>query len=319
MKNYVFRLYKGWLFFTFIIIVVLVSFSYSYSDGIDYSYSIDFDGKFISYNLDYIFTTDLEQFKQYIDVLASNRINYIRLWLISNFWGQIPYKKRADSKYDLTQFNDELFNLTKKAISYANSKGIIVCLAIFDECGLKQGEDRWEKHPWNAKNNVNGFIKNSRDGVPDFFRQEYVKYHYMLVDKVMEEFGSLEGVIFEVMNEGSGGYRWESEIIKRLRDKGARYILSSAYKDAEKIIPLVDFYSPHGITSPRDVRECEFKGEKIIYDNDGWTRCKDIYATALEALNQGRGFALLEIKPLEPELIDYTNLEALERAISSIE
>lgn len=292
---------------------------FSYNQEIEYPYSIDFDAKFISYNLDYIFTTNLEQFKQYIDILASHRINYIRLWLISNFWGQIPYKKSIDGKYDLTQFNDELFTLIKKAISYANSKGIIICLAIFDECGLKEGKDRWEKHPWNAKNNVNGFIKNFRDGLPDFFRQEYIRYHYMLVDRVMEEFGSLEGVIFEVMNEGSGGYIWESKIIKRLREKGARYILSSAYKDAEKIISLVDFYSPHGIVSPRDIRESEFKGEKIIYDNDGWTRCKDIYGTAIEALNQGRGFALLELKPVKPELIDYTNLGALKRAILAIE
>jgi len=238
---------------------------------------------------------------------------------MSTYWDWIPYKMVADSKYDLTKFDDKLFELIKQAISYANSKDIIVCLAIFDECGLKKGQHRWEKSPWNARNNVNGFIKNSQDGLPDFFRPEYIEYHYLLVDRVMTEFGDLKGVIFEVMNEGSGGHDWESKIIKRLRDKGARYILSSAYKDAEKIIPLVDFYSPHNITSPENVKKCKFKGEKIIYDNDGWTRCKDVYGTAAEALKQGRGFALLELKPLDPELINYANLEALERAILAIE
>lgn len=94
----------------------------------------------------------------------------------------------------------------------------------------------------------------------------------------------------------------------------------SCYKEgAKKIIPLVDFFSPHNITSAEDVKRCKFKGEKIIYDNDGWTRCKDVYGTAVETLKQGRGFALLELKPLDPELINYANLEALERAILAIE
>ncbi len=94
---------------------------------------------------------------------------------------------------------------------------------------------------------------------------------------------------------------------------------SCCREDAKRIIPLVDFYSPHNIASPKDVKKCKFKGEKIIYDNDGWTRCKDVYGTAVEALKQGRGFALLELKPLDPELINYTNLEALERAILVME
>ena len=292
----------------------MVFVNFNYGEEINYSHPIDFDCKFTGYNLDYVFTADFEQFKRYIDILASHRINFMRLSLmsISNNW--IPYKMMANGKYDVTQFNDKLFGLIKQAISYANSKGIIVCLAIFDRCGLKKGEYRWEGHPWNTKNNVHEFIKNLRDGLPDFFRPEYIEYHYLLVDRAMAEFGGLEGVIFEVMNEGSGGYNWESKIIKRLRDKGARYILSSAYRDAEKIIPLVDFYSPHNITSPEDVKKCRFKGEKIIYDNDGWARCKDVYGTAVQALKQGRGFALLELKPLDPKLINYAHLEALEKA-----
>ena len=297
----------------------MVFVNFSYSEEVSYSHPIDFDGKFISYNLDYLFNADVEQFKQYIDILASHRINLIRLWLTNSFWDWIPHKMVADDKYDLTQFDDKLFGFMRQAISYANSKGIIVCLTIFDECGLKKGKNRWEKNPWNAKNNVNGFIKNSRDGLPDFFRPEYIEYHYLLVDRVMAEFGDSNGVIFEVMNEGSGGYSWESKIIKRLRDKGTCCILSSAYKDAEKIIPLVDFYSPHNIATPEDVKKCKFKGEKIIYDNDG-TQCKDVYKTAITALKRGRGFALLELKtPLSHHLIDYANLEALERAILEIE
>ncbi len=315
MKNY--RLYIGTLFFSFIMIIFL-NFNVSCGEEIDYSHSIDFNRKFISYNLDYLFNSNIENFEQYIDILSSHQMNYIRLWLISTFWEWIPYKMIANGKYDLTQFNNKLFEFMKQTISYANSKGIIVCLAIFDECGLKKGKGRWEKNPWNAKNNVNGFIKNSRDGLPDFFRPEYIKYQYLLVDKVMEGFGDLNGVIFEVMNEGSGGYSWESKIIKRLRDKGARCVLSSAYKDAERIIPLVDFYSPHNMGSPEDVKKCKFKGEKIIYDNDG-TQCKDVYKTAITALKQGRGFAFLECKPLDPKLINYANLEALERVILTIE
>jgi len=312
MKNC--RLYIGVLFFSLIIAVFV---NFNYGEEINHSHPIDFDGKFISYNLDYVFTTDFEQFKQYIDILSSHRINLIRLWLINPYGDWIPHKMVADGKYDLTQFDDKLFGFMRQAISYANSKGIIVCLTIFDECGLKKGKNRWEKNSWNAKNNVNGFIKNSRDGLPEFFRPEYMEYHYSLVDKVMAEFGDLNGVIFEVMNEGSGGYDWESKIIKRLRDKGARYILSSAYKDAGRIIPLVDFYSPHNIATPEDVKKCKFKGEKIIYDNDG-TQCKDAYKTAIMALKQGRGFALLELKPLDPELINYNNLEALEKALLAI-
>jgi len=314
MKNY--RLYIGVLFFSLIIAVFV---NFSYSEEINSSNSVDFNRKFISYNVDYTLPTNFEQFKQYIDILSSHRMNLIRLWMMNIHWDWIPYKMVADGKYDLTQFDDKLFGFMRQAISYSNSKGIIVCLTIFDECGLKKGKDRWEGNPWNAKNNINEFIKNPKDGLPEFFRPEYLKYHYLMVDRVMAEFGNLQGVIFEVMNEGSGGYSWESKIIKRLRDKGAHYVLSSAYKDAEKIIPLVDFYSPHNITSPEDVKKCKFKGEKIIYDNDGWTRCKDVYGTAIMALRQGRGFALLELKPLDPELINYDNLEALERAILEIE
>ena len=316
VKNYRFRLYIGLLLFTLIIMVFV---NFSYGEEISYSHPVDFDCKFIGYNLDYAFTTDFEQFERYIDILASHQINYIRLSLtsISNRW--IPYEMMPNGKYDLTQFNDKLFGLIKQAISCANSKGIIVCLAIFDECGLKKGEYRWEGHPWNAKNNVHGFIKNPRDGLPDFFRSEYIGYHYLLVDKVMAEFGDLQGVIFEVMNESSGGYDWESKMIERLRHKGARYILSSAYRDAKKIIPLADFFSPHNIASREGVRKCKVKGEKIIYDNDGWTRCKDVYGTAVEALKQGRGFALLELKPLDPKLINYAHLEALKRAFLAIE
>jgi len=314
MKNY--RLYIGMLFFSLIIAVFV---NFSYGEEISYSRPIDFNQKFISYNLNYALTTNFEQFKQYINTFSSYRINLIRLFLISDVRERCPYKIMADGKYDLTQFDDKLFRLMKQAISYANSRGVIVCLTIFDECGLKKGEDRWEISPWNAKNNVNGFIKNPKDGLPEFFRPEYMEYHYSLVDKAMAEFGNLQGVIFEVMNEGSGGYDWESKIIKRLRDKGARYILSSAYKDAERIIPLVDFYSPHNIASPEDVKRCKFKGEKIIYDNDGWTRCKDVYGTAVEALKQGKGFALLELKPSDLKLINYNNLEALERAFLEME
>ncbi len=202
-----------------------------------------------------------------IDKLSSYGMNATRDWLMAP-WNMdvFPYLKLTSGKYDVTKLGDTQFSRLKDYCEYAHSRGIVLVFALFDDCGLKDQSTRWEQHAFNVRNNINGFIS-AASGTPAFYEKKYWDLHKAVIRRAYTSVVHPNDIIWEVCNEGAGGYDFEKMVIDELRGLGAKYILSSAYRDADRIKPYVDYYCYHNICSAGAVNK--ESGRKIVYCTDG--------------------------------------------------
>lgn len=210
------------------------------------------------------------KYQQFARITRDNGCNLVRVWAYNSYGKYFPWKKNPRGLYNLKQLDKEYFKIIRQRIAYLNRIGLKVMLVLFDESGMRNIPNAWENNAWNAKNNVNGFIKASRQGIPDFYSPEYWplqrRYLDMMWGMVGKRFNN--SILFEVNNEGTSGWQWEKRVIAHLRAKGARHIASSSKVDREHIVPLVDIFSFHGVCLAEQVDDSR-QGDKYMWSSDG--------------------------------------------------
>lgn len=168
-----------------------------------------------------------EDYRGYVDDMAAHKVNYGRLWTIRT-WDSVnsyfPWArdgggtaKDGAQKYNLTHWDSNFWSRVKDLCAYAQSKNIYISIILFDECGIEapnsSSDHRWDYHPFNPSNNVNGLsFPTSGDCVPEFYSLSNSKLKSLqesYVGKMIQETSSYPNVIYEICNEYSGPWDWE--------------------------------------------------------------------------------------------------------------
>ncbi|MEW5977490.1 MAG: DUF6298 domain-containing protein, partial [Acidobacteriota bacterium] len=121
-----------------------------------------------------------------------------------------------EPKFDLTKFNPEFFERLRSRIIQAGERGIYVSVMFFQGFSfLKPFHhcDPWPGHPYNERNNINGFNGDlDRDSVIDLHRPEVREMQAAYIRKVVDTVNDLDNVLYEAINEG-GTKEWEGWVV----------------------------------------------------------------------------------------------------------
>ena len=161
----------------------------------------------------------LPDLKEHLNLLKSVGGNYIRNTMSSRpgqgFEVQ-PYKKSADGKYDLDQWNDEYWNRFENMLRLTAERDIIVQIEVwaFHDFNMRF----WKDNPWRPDNNVNYSASNTSLKADygnigkkkhDFFFTVpklnndaiALKYQQKFVDKILSYTLSCNHVLYCMTNE----------------------------------------------------------------------------------------------------------------------
>lgn len=174
-------------------------------------------------------------------------------------------------RYDLEQFNEQLFTHWDSILQAAYERDIIVQLTLIDCWSIKQGDHYgwgWDYHPFNGTNNINGIDATDsqgvgNDGFTDLSRNDVIEIQKALIRKVVDSYSQkYPNLIYEIANENYYSQAWEMELANYLVD----YEISRGY--------------PRHLVMPRDLPNHDFAiganwyaGDIKMYDpfqlNDG--------------------------------------------------
>jgi hypothetical protein len=186
---------------------------------------------------DYLVGFDLQQlhadsnidYKTELDFLASYDINKVRIWLYPSWFalpghssypttGKIYYPwKIVNNKFDLDNWDIELWNRAKNVLEYAASKNIIVELSLFT---IQEPRNYFRDRPYalNADHNLQNFgTATENDGrfMFGFHRPNHSEngrttreFQTALVDKALQEFRHYDNIYYEISNEAPGMPFW---------------------------------------------------------------------------------------------------------------
>ncbi|HEX8473233.1 MAG TPA: hypothetical protein VF666_04315 [Pyrinomonadaceae bacterium] len=178
-------------------------------------------------------------FDPIIDVLSTRKNNFFRhyltnyfLYIINDDTPPIPTPDDTDQrkryspflwlddreKWDLTKYNDNYFARLKRMLASAAARGVVVQLTLFDGAGMRF-LTRWPYNPWNEDRNINNVVTGSNSAMPSFYTDRDTpaldsngqptttlgKIQDAFIAKVVTETLGYWNVVFEIMNEPTGG------------------------------------------------------------------------------------------------------------------
>ena len=139
-----------------------------------------------------------------------------------------PFKKLPNGKYDLNQWNGEYWKRFENMLKWTSERDIIVQIEVWDRFDYSDsgGSDRWSRHPYNPKNNVNYTAEESglkttykkhpgTNEQPFFFtvpklqnNQTLLRYQVAQVDNMLSYSLKHGNVLYCMDNETSGSAEW---------------------------------------------------------------------------------------------------------------
>jgi hypothetical protein len=169
----------------------------------------------------------IPKLKNHLDEIRAAGGNYIRNTMSDrqDFGFEVyPFKRFADGRYDLSQWNDEYWRRFRNMLRWTAERDIIVQIEVWDR--FDYSTDHWETHPYNPKHNVNysaeesGFAEHypehaGRNRQPFFFttpkqrnNSTVLKYQQRFVSKMLEHTLRHNHVLYCIDNETSGEEAW---------------------------------------------------------------------------------------------------------------
>jgi hypothetical protein len=183
--------------------------------------------------------------KQHLDEMAACGANYIRNTMSDRpdkGFEVYPYRKLADGRYDLNQWNDEYWQRFENMLRWTAERNIVVQIEVWDR--FDHARDNWLPLPYNPKNNINytyaeaGFEEQypdhpGRNRQPFFFTTPkqrnntvLLPYQQRFVDKMLSYSLQYDHVLYCMDNETSGqeawGAYWAETIRRRAAEAGKR-------------------------------------------------------------------------------------------------
>lgn len=173
-----------------------------------------------------------------IDAWAADGVNYARVWTVlpwiaDNPSIRFPWARsgtagaRVGGNYfDLNSFDATYWSELTSMIQYAESKGVMVQLQVFDEVGFESGGDRWDKHPLNPANHLSlnatsvlpsGTGASGTGTIYDTSNTELMNLLQAYVQKMVQSTCGYTNVIYEIANETTANWTWQKKWIDYIR------------------------------------------------------------------------------------------------------
>ncbi len=169
----------------------------------------------------------IPKLKDHLDLLKSLGGNYIRNTMSSRNdkgFEVPPFKRLANGKYDLNQWNEEYWNRFRNMLMWTQQRDIIVQIEIW--ATFDYYRNHWDVNPFNPKNNIN--YTAAQTGLPEqvnshpircennFFwsvpaernRKTVLEYQQRFVDKILSYSLKFGNVLYCMDNETSVTPEW---------------------------------------------------------------------------------------------------------------
>ncbi|MHB1308045.1 MAG: hypothetical protein ACYC23_13290 [Limisphaerales bacterium] len=192
--------------------------------------------------------------REHLDAMAEAGANYIRNTMSDRSdhgFEVYPFRKRADGKYDLDQWNTEYWRRFEQLLQLTFERGIIVQIEVWDR--FDYSTRNWPPHPFNPVNNVNYTREQSglapdypdhpgQNKQPFFFttpRQRnnttVLRYQQRFVEEMLRHALPYPNVLYCLDNETSGeeawAVYWADFIQERARAAGVDVFLTEMWDD----------------------------------------------------------------------------------------
>ena len=184
----------------------------------------------------------LMDFKTYLAFLTAHNHNFFRLWTwesslnptarqSATSYDPLPYERvgpgaasDGQPKFDITRFNQAYFDRLRARAQAAQQVGIYVSVMLFQGFSIEGkgniGGDPWNGHPFNPRNNVNGFDGGGHTNVHTRSNTTLTAHQEAYVRKVIDSVNDLDNVLYEITNEDTGGpanTEWQIHMIKFIK------------------------------------------------------------------------------------------------------
>jgi hypothetical protein len=183
-------------------------------------------------------------YEAFLSWLVAHHHNFIRLWTWElttyqyqderlNHAAPFPWPRTGPGaaldgkpKFDLSRFDQSYFDRLRRRAAAAGESGIYVAVMLFEghgvQCSLPPW--RWDGHPFNTANNINGV-----DGDPDgdglgtevhtLAVPAVTRIQEAYLRKVVDTVNDLDNVLYEISNEaGPYSTEWQYHMIRLLKD-----------------------------------------------------------------------------------------------------
>jgi hypothetical protein len=182
-------------------------------------------------------------FTAYLDRLQALNHTFVRLWRweLTRYvadgerlfarpqpWTRTGPGRALDGKprFDLTRFDPEYFGRLRARVAAAAGRGFYVAVMLFEGWALQRSEPpwRWDGHPFNVHNNING-VNGDADGdgrgleIHTLAVPAVTRLQEAYVRKVIDTLNDLDNVLYEIANE-AGPYStdWQYQMIRVVKD-----------------------------------------------------------------------------------------------------
>jgi hypothetical protein len=146
-------------------------------------------------------------------------------------WKIVKYIEGGQPVWNLEELEELHFKRVREFVAYAKKRGIVTCLSLFDNWGIRS---TFDKHPFNAKNNINSITagKESWDAEKSDSPTKMFHAQYIFVDKLLwmlHNEGLIDSVIIEIGNENQESKAWHKKWVETIR------FISSSFSTPVKI------------------------------------------------------------------------------------
>jgi hypothetical protein len=183
-------------------------------------------------------------FQGYLAFLHRHNLNFVRMWTRENVidtesgvrahvrpfpWPRTGPGLALDGKprFDLAKFDPEYFGRLRERASLAGEQGIYCSIMLFEgwtqQYAAKPG--RWDWHPFNPKNNINGIDgdpKNTGSGTACHTLEipAITALQESYVGHVVDLVNDFDNVLYEISNEdGPYSKDWQYHFIRYIHDR----------------------------------------------------------------------------------------------------
>lgn len=201
-------------------------------------------------------------YSAYLDRLVRYNHNFFRLWAIElTHWQECegstatvapqPWLRTGPGvaldgllKFDLTRPNPAYFARLLERVGFAAARKLYVSVMLFEGWSLQFAQPpwRWDAHPFNVANNVNGIDGDrNRDGfgteTHTLADRRIVAIQERYVRRVVDTINSFNNVLYEIANE-SGAYStsWQYHMVRVVhryeRTKPKRHPVGMTFQNA---------------------------------------------------------------------------------------
>ncbi|NOR67603.1 MAG: hypothetical protein GQ528_09635 [Woeseiaceae bacterium] len=203
---------------------------------------------------DNLFQWPSPDLERHLDAMKAVGANYVRNTMSDRKdkgFELYPFKRRADGKYDIGQWNDAYWKRFERFLAETAKRDIIVQIEVWDR--FDYSRDNWPGHPYNPKNNVNYSSKQSTlaavypnhpgsNRQPFFFttpkqrnNTTVLKYQRRFVEKMLSYSLEYDHVLYCMDNETSGEEKWalywSQLILDQAKARGKKVYVTEMWDD----------------------------------------------------------------------------------------